>query len=467
MGSELSAAFDEAWSEPGVPRAHYSALIEALREADLTALSARVAEFLTRNDVQFAGSPFVIDPIPRIIPAGEWQGLERGLAQRARALNRFLRDAYGAQEIVGARRIPRAVIESAEGFEPDLAGRLPAQRWPAAIIGFDVVRGEGGEYLVLEDNLRTPSGYAYALAARAALASAMPDEVPRPLPLEAPLWEGLSAVMRAAAPARVSDPTVVVLSDGADNVAYYEHALAARELGAMLATPDQLEVENGCLWLHDELGNTSAVHVVYRRTNEDRIRDEHGALTPVAVKLLEPWLRGSIGLVNAFGNGVADDKLVHGHVEDFIRFYLDEEPLIRSVPTTGVGTRAEDVVERLDELVVKPRHGHGGIGVVVGPHAQAADLDRLASELRQDPAGYIAQPMITLSVHPTIIGDRLEGRHVDLRAFSLGAEDVGLLPGGLSRVAFDQGALVVNSSQNGGGKDTWLMPATEPGPAAL
>lgn len=457
MGSELEAPYDEAWAEPGVPRPHYAALIDALRDADLASLSAAVAESLTRHGVTFGESIFVVDAIPRIMSADEWERLEHGLAQRARALNLFLRDAYGEQEIVAAGEIPRAVIESAEGFEPDLAGHIPAQRWPAAIIGFDVVRGVEGEFLVLEDNLRTPSGFAYALAARTALASTLPDEVPRPLPLEAPLWDGLTAVMRAAAPGRVPDPTVVVLTDGPDNVAYYEHALAARELGATLATPDQLEVENGFLWLHDELGNVRAVHVVYRRTNEDRIRDDRGEMTPVAAKLVEPWLRGTIGLVNAFGNGVADDKLVHGHVEDFIRFYLGEEPLIRSVPTTSVEASPE-VVEKLDELVVKPRHGHGGIGVVVGPHALDADLDRLASALRQDPTGYITQPTITLSVHPTIVGERLELRHVDLRPFSLGAEDITLLPGGLSRVAFDEGALVVNSSQNGGGKDTWVMP---------
>jgi uncharacterized circularly permuted ATP-grasp superfamily protein len=458
MGSELEAAYDEAWAEPGVPRTHYEDLIEALRGADLVALAAAVMESLADDGVRFGNSTFVVDAVPRIIPAQEWEALERGLIQRAKALNRFLQDAYGAQEIVAAGHIARAVVESAEGFERELAGQLPKQRWPAAIIGFDVVRGAGGEYLVLEDNLRTPSGFAYALAARAALTSALPEEVSRPRPLAAPLWEGLDAVMRAAAPARATNPTIVVLTDGPDNVAYYEHALAAHELGAVLATPDQLVVENGFLWLHDELGNVGAVHVVYRRTNEDRIRDERGELTSVAEKLLEPWLRGNIGLVNAFGNGVADDKLVHSHVEDFIRFYLQEEPQVRSVPTTSVQDGAEAVMGKLNQLVVKPRHGHGGIGVVVGPHAHDADLDELARLLRQDPTGYIAQPTITLSVHPTIVGERLELRHVDLRPFSFAAEDITLPPGGLSRVAFGEGALVVNSSQNGGGKDTWVMP---------
>jgi uncharacterized circularly permuted ATP-grasp superfamily protein len=458
MGSELEVPFDEAWSEPGVPHEHYAPLLAALKGADLAELSSSVAECLSREGVRFGDSTFVIDAIPRIIPAQEWHALERGLAQRARALNLFLRDAYTEQKIVAAGLVPRVVLESAEGYEADLAGRLPAQRWPAAVIGFDVVRGSGGEYLVLEDNLRTPSGYGYALAARMASTSVLPSGLPQPCALEPLLWELLSGVMRAAAPPGIEDPAIVVLTDGPHNVAYYEHALAARRLGAALATPDQLSSRDGFLGVRDEAGNVSRIDVIYRRTNEDRVRDDRGAVTAVAERLLEPWLSGKVGLVNAFGNGVADDKLIHSHVEDFIRFYLDEEPLVRSVPTTSVETSTEAVVDRLDELVVKPRHGHGGIGVVVGPHAHAEDLDRLAETLRQDPTGYIAQPTITLSVHPTIVGDRLESRHVDLRPFSFAGDDVALLPGGLSRVAFDEGALVVNSSQNGGGKDTWVMP---------
>ena len=463
MGSELPAPYDEAWAEPGVPRPHYAPLLGALRDLDLPALASSVADSLARRGVQFGSATFVIDAIPRVIPAEEWDPVQRGLCQRARALNLFLRDAYGEQEIVAAGHIARAVLESAEGYEPDLASSLPLQRWPAAIIGFDVVRAADGEFLVLEDNLRTPSGFAYALAARTALAAALPADLPQPLPVEAPLWEALEAVMRTAGPSRGVDPTVVVLTDGPDNVAYYEHALTAQALGARLATCDQLMVENDFLWLNDEMGNVSRVHVVYRRTNEDRLRDGSGKLTQVAAKLLEPWRRGNVGLVNAFGNGVADDKLVHGYVEDFIRFYLGEEPLIRSVQTTSVETSPEEVVQKLDELVVKPRHGSGGLGVVVGPHAHDQDLERLSHGLRQDPTGYIAQPTITLSVHPTIIGGSLQPRHVDLRPFSFAAEDIEVVPGGLSRVAFDQGALVVNSSQNGGGKDTWVLPERRPG----
>jgi uncharacterized circularly permuted ATP-grasp superfamily protein len=457
MASELEAAFDEAWSAPGVPREHYAPLLEALRSVDSAELLAAVAAFMAEHGVRFGGSPFVVDALPRIISAPEWDALERGLAQRARALNRFLLDAYGPREVVAAGIVTDGVLNTAEGFEPDLAGRLPSHPWPAAIIGFDVVRAPDGEFQVLEDNMRTPSGFAYAISARAAVTAALPHGLPAPRPIEPALWDQLGAVMRAAAPAGVSDPRTVVLTDGPDNVAYDEHAMAAEALGAVLATPEELVAGDGGLHVAGATGTLEAVDVVYRRTNEDRVRDHDGAMTAVARLLLQPWLTGQIGLVNAFGNGLADDKLIHGHIEDFVRFYLGEEPLIRSVPTMSIGSRP-DVIDHLETHVVKPRHGHGGIGVVIGPHADAEDLKRLAHELRQDPTAYIAQPTITLSVHPTVISGRLEPRHVDLRPFSFAADDITLMPGGLSRVAFDEGSIVVNSSQNGGGKDTWVMP---------
>jgi uncharacterized circularly permuted ATP-grasp superfamily protein len=457
MAFELEAAFDEAWSAPGVPREHYAPLIEALRSVQPSDVLEVVAAFMAEHGVRFGGSPFVVDALPRIISAPEWDALERGLAQRARALNRFLLDAYGPREVVAAGIVAESVLETAEGFEADLTGRLPPHRWPAAIIGFDVVRAPSGEFQVLEDNMRTPSGFAYAISARAAVTAALPHGLPAPRPIEPELWDQLRAVMRAAAPPGASDPRTVVLTDGPDNVAYDEHAMAAEALGAVLATPEELVAGDGGLHVAGAAGVLEAVDVVYRRTNEDRVRDDDGAMTAVAQLLLEPWLTGRIGLVNAFGNGLADDKLIHGHAEDFIRFYLGEEPLIRSVPTVSVDERP-DIIDRLDAHVVKPRHGHGGTGVVIGPHADEEDRKRLARELRQDPTAYVAQPTITLSVHPTVIAGRLEPRHVDLRPFSFAADDITLMPGGLSRVAFDEGSIVVNSSQNGGGKDTWVMP---------
>ena len=455
----LARSYAEDRDPLGVPRPGYATALEALAGMDLAGLSRRVAERLEHRGVTFGAGPFVVDPVPRLLCADEWDRLAKGLAQRARALNHFLLDAYGEQRIVETGLISAATIADAEGFEPDLAGSLPGHHAPAAIIGFDVVRDADGEFLVLEDNLRTPSGFAYALAARDALANTLPSGFPVPRPVDPVTYELLEGVLRAAAPEQRPELCVVVLTDGPGNVAYYEHAQAAARLDALLATPGDLIRKGDGLRVRLADGGSRTVDVVYRRTDEDRVRDEHGELTDVAHALLGPWLGGSVGLVNAFGNGLADDKLVHGHVEDFIRFYLQEEPLVRSVPTYSLDTpeRCREVIGRLRELVVKPRHGHGGIGVVIGAHANQADLDRVAAELERDPGDFVVQPIIPLSQHPTVIDGRLEPRHVDLRPFAFCAQEVELAPGGLTRVALDAGALVVNSSQQGGGKDTWVL----------
>ena len=443
----------------GALRPGYAAALEALTNTDLVRLSNAIEARLAQRGVRFGAAPFVVDPVPRILSAAEWDSLADGLAQRARALNRFLLDAYGPQRIVDAGLISAETITSADGYEPDLAGRLPGHWAPAAIIGFDVVREASGEFLVLEDNLRTPSGFAYALAARDALMNTLPAGFPPARAIDPLTYELLDGTLRAAASPGAREPCAVVLTDGADNVAYYEHAQAATRLGAPLVTPSDLLRDGSSVRFRLPNGSSRRVDVVYRRTDEDRIRDERGELTDVAGALLEPWLSGSIGLVNAFGNGLADDKLVHAHVEDFIRFYLSEEPLVRSVPTYELDTPAKrrDAVTRLRELVVKPRHGHGGSGVVIGAHANQADLDRVAQELERRPAEFVVQPVVALSQHPTVIDGRLEPRHVDLRPFAFCADGIELIPGGLTRVALEAGALVVNSSQQGGGKDTWVL----------
>jgi len=450
--------FEEEVDEAGNPRDGYAELLEALGAVDLAELSAEVTERLERHGVVFAGGPFVIDPVPRLISSTEWESLAEGLAQRTRALNRFLLDAYSDQDVVAAGIVSAETIREAEGFEPDLMGRLPAHQWPAAIVGFDIVRDPDGTFLVLEDNVRTPSGYAYALAAREALLEALPAGCPDRRAVDPVTYEMLAAAIAGAAPSLAGEPSVVVLTDSERNVAYYEHAKAAARLGAPLVKPGDLIADGEHLRVRLPDGELRDVDVVYRRTDEDRVRDGQGELTEVAGKLLPAWLAGNVGLVNAFGNGLADDKLVHSHVEDFIRFYLDQEPLARSVPTTSVAAELDNVIDQLDQLVVKPRHGHGGTGVVIGPHAERGDLDRLAEELQRQPERYICQPTVPLSRHPTVIDGRLEPRHVDLRAFAFaGGDQVGLMPGGLSRVALDAGALVVNSSQQGGGKDTWVL----------
>ncbi len=456
-----TAGFDEDRDATGAPRAGYAPLLEALAGTDLEALRRSVQESLDARGVSFGADPFVVDPIPRLVTAEEWEALAGGLAQRARALNCFLRDAYGERRIVEAGVVELAGIEDAEGYEPDLLGRVPASAAPAAIIGFDVVRDPEGNFLVLEDNLRTPSGFTYALAAREALATALPPGLPRPRPLEAITTRLLRETICAAAPPGCDAPLVVVLGEGPGSSAHYEHARASELLGGHLVTLADLALADGDVHVRLPGGAAHRVDVVYRRTDDDRVRGDDGALTDVAALLLEPWLDGRIGLVNAFGNGLGDDKLAHCHVEDFVRFYLEEEPKVHSVPTLSLATERdrEDALRRLRELVVKPRYGEGGDGVVIGAHAEAADLERLAGKLREHPEDYIAQPLVALSCHPTVIDGELQPRHVDLRPFAFcGAGDaVSLIPGGLTRVALDAGALVVNSSQNGGGKDTWVF----------
>jgi uncharacterized circularly permuted ATP-grasp superfamily protein len=458
MGSERPAfidCYDEDRDGAGAPRPGYAEAFDALSGTDLDGLCDAVAQQLAGRGVSFGAEPFVVDPLPRLIPAAEWDPLAAGLVQRARALNHFLRDAYGERHIVQAGIVSAATIEQAKGYEPDLARRLPRHGSPAAVIGFDVVRDRTGAFLVLEDNLRTPSGFAYALAAREALAGALPPGFPEPRPVDPVAYELLAGALRAAAPPGRGDPSIVVLTDGPDNVAYYEHAQAARRLDAVLATLDDLVGDGDRLRVALPDGTTRPVDVVYRRTDDDRVRDDDGELTAIAQALLDPWLGGEIGLVNAFGNGLADDKFFHGCVEDCIRFYLAEQPLVRSVPTHTADGRA--TADELRGLVSKPRHGHGGKGVVIGAHADTEDLERLAAELQDNPEGYVTQPIVALSRHPTVVGGRLEPRHIDLRAFAFAGEEVALLPGGLTRVALDAGTLVVNSSQHGGGKDTWVL----------
>jgi uncharacterized circularly permuted ATP-grasp superfamily protein len=465
MGSELpprpafTDGYDEDRDEHGVPRPGYAQLLDALRGVDLPALSAAVTRHLERDGVNFGGDPFVVDPVPRLLSGTEWETLARGLAQRARALNSFLLDAYGEQRVVGAGIVAEQTILEAEGFEPDLMGRFPTHEGPAGVIGFDVVRAPSGEFLVLEDNVRTPSGIAYALAARAAVAEELPKTSLNPRPIDPLIYEQLGRCLRSAAPAGSSSPLIVLLTDGPENVAYFEHAHAAERLGVALVTPDDLIADGSELRVKLPDGGTATVDVVYRRTDEDRVREQRGEMTDVAQRLLPAWLSGNVGLVNAFGNGIADDKLVHSHVEDFIRLYLEEEPLVRSVPTQALNTEADAraAIDRLRELVIKPRHGHGGKGVVIGAHANDADLEELAVELEAHPERYISQPTVALSKHPTVIDGELAPRHVDLRVFAFCGEAVEVAPGGLSRVALAPDALVVNSSQQGGGKDTWVI----------
>ncbi len=428
------------------------AVLARLAEGD-GRLEAAVQARLERLDVRFAvhrGSTFPLDPVPRVIASDEWDHLKVGLAQRVKALNAFVADAYGPRRIVQAGVVPSRVIETAEHYEPAMRGVEPPGGIWVGVAGLDLVRDANGEFLVLEDNLMTPSGFGYAVAARLAVGESLelgPGEGPRDLGGVPAL---LAGTLRAGA-ARESEPYLIVLSEGPENGAYWEHAWAARELGVPLVAPSELELDGDTL-----KHGPHTVDAVYRRTNADLLSTDVG-------KLLGPPLRaGTLGVLNAFGTGVGDDKLTHAYVEDMIRFYLGEEPRLRSVPTLDLARRdhLEQALDTFDDLVVKPRAGHGGHGVVVCPHAEPEDVAAARETVRKAPEEWVAQPLVDLSTHPTLVDGVLAPRHVDLRPFVFmhGPDHPRVMPGGLTRFATAEGSLVVNSTQEGGFKDTWVMP---------
>ena len=460
---ENDGFYDEAFEAPRLPRAHYRELMALLGGLDLAELAAAVTAGVDELGVSFGSGataePFHVDPVPRVVGGSEWELVERGLAQRVRALAAFTADVYRDRSIVRAGVVPERAIETCQYFEPWMID-VDVPVWAyTAVAGMDLVRGSDGLLAVLEDNLRTPSGLTYASAARTAVDGAFPGPAPagrRPL---APAYEALGAALRESAPDGDGEPYVVLLSDGPENSAWYEHRVLARRLGLPLVTPDDLYPSRGRLRAMVD-GHGHEVDVVYRRTDEDRLKDDEGRPTWVAEVLLDPCRSGRLACVNAFGGGVADDKLVHAYVESMVRFYLDEDPLIRSVPTYDLAVPAvrDSILARIDEVVVKPRAGHGGYGIVVGPHARREDLEQVALEIEADPENWVAQETVMLSRHPTVDGNSLSPRHVDLRAFAVSVgERVEVAAGGLTRFGRDPGALVVNSSQNGGGKDTWVL----------
>ncbi len=456
--------YDEAWSAPQVARPGYGEVMRALDRFHRPALRARTRLHLARGGVTFGSdagaTPFHVDPVPRVITAPEWAQLAPGISQRVLALEAFVHDAYGERRIVAAGLISAQTIDEAEGYEPALKGRLPDGPVAIGIAGLDVVRDRDGTFLVLEDNLRTPSGFAYAAAARSAIErEPLPSWSRRPFADE--VFAALGETLAAAVPPGGDPSTGIVLTDGPQSSAHYEHAQVARRLGLALVTPAELALYDGRLVRSGRRGRILPVNVVYRRLDEDRMREDGGRPTLPAMLLEGPWVAGRLGLVNAFGTGVADDKAIHAYVEQMIRFYLGEEPLLRSVRTLDLidPEQRRQALEDIERLVVKPRHGHGGHGVVVCAHATAEDVARVVEDIEREPGRYVAQETIALSRHPTIMDDGdLAMRHVDLRPFAFATPAGVTVPaGGLTRVALDEGALVVNSSQAGGAKDTWVL----------
>ena len=457
-------ALDEAFTAEGDVRPAYREIVDALSDVDLDGLARATAAAAEREGIGYRSEEgdtrFRVDPVPRLVERDEWESLAGGVVQRVRALNAFVADAYGERRIVEAGRVPRRVIEGAVRFEPDACGIPVPGGVYIGVAGLDVIRTATGEFRVLEDNLRTPSGSTYAEGARRIVDEVFPGELPARVDCPS-AGDLLVETLRSCAPDGRGDPSIVILSDGPSNSAWWEHQRLARATGIPIVTGADIEQRAGRLVARlDPAARPVPVDVVYRRTDEDRLRDDEGRPTWVAELLLEPCRQGRVACVNAFGTGVADDKLVHAYVEEMVRFYLGEEPLLRSVKTHDPGEPSvrEGILERMDELVVKPRDGSGGEGVVVCAHAEYRDRLSAAKRIRTAPTHHVAQETVMFSTHPTIVDGELAPRHVDLRPFGFATPDAArALPGGLTRVAFDEGALVVNSSQNGGGKATWVL----------
>ncbi len=401
------------------------------------------------------------DVIPRILTAADWGHIERGVAQRITAINAFIRDVYHHQHILKDGVVPPDLVLGNENFRSVMCGLDVPHNTYVHICGVDIVRDESGEFFVLEDNGRTPSGVSYVVENRHMMMRAFPD-LAAGIGIRSVEDYGLKVreAMASIAPKAASDPQIVLLSPGVYNSAYFEHVFLAREMGAPLVEGRDLFVDRKRVYMRTT-GGPSRVDVIYRRLNDDYLDPE--AFVPESMLgvpgLIEAYRAGNVALANAPGTGVADDKAVYSYIPDIIKYYLEEEPLLSNVPTNRCrepeGLRY--TLDHLEELVVKPVGESGGYGVVVGPLASKAELDACRAQLKADPENYISQRTINLSVCPTLCEDGVEPRHVDLRPFVVTGESTWVLPGGLSRVALPRGSLIVNSSQGGGSKDTWVL----------
>jgi uncharacterized circularly permuted ATP-grasp superfamily protein len=399
--------------------------------------------------------------VPRVFAAAEWDVLQRGLQQRVAALNLFLRDVYHEQRILDAGVIPRELILHNEQYRPQMRGvHLPGDTY-AHIAGIDIVRAGAGEFYVLEDNLRVPSGVSYMLENRKMMMRLFPELFARQAiaPVEH-YPETLLRNLRSVAPAGVDNPTVALLTPGSYNSAYYEHAFLAQQMGIELVEGPDLLVRDGMVYMRTTRG-LARVHVIYRRIDDD-------FLDPLAFRadsmlgvpgLFEAYRSGKVTLANAVGTGVADDKSVYPYVPDMIRYYLGETPLLNNVPTYKLRDPKDlqYTLEHLSELVVKEVHGAGGYGMLIGPQASQTELADFRARILANPALYIAQPTLALSTCPTYVNAGLVNRHIDFRPYVLSGTSIDIVPGGLTRVALQEGSLVVNSSQGGGTKDTWIL----------
>jgi uncharacterized circularly permuted ATP-grasp superfamily protein len=471
----LDGFWDEMFEAPGRVRPHYAALarhLGTLSEAEV-ARRQRAAEFSFQSrGITFAVNQGIegaqgvekimpFDLIPRLVSAAEWATIERGLEQRVRALNLFLHDVYHDQRILGAGIIPPELILGSRGYRREFRGVDVPLGVYTHVCGSDLVRDASGAFHVLEDNLRTPSGVSYLVENRRVLKRVWPqvfrDHDVRPV-------EGypqdLLDVLRAIAPPGVEEPTVVVLTPGVYNSAYFEHTFLAKAMGVELVEGSDLFVDDGSVFMRTTHG-PRRVDVIYRRVDDDFV--DPLAFRPDSMLgvagLLACYRLGRVSLANSIGTGIADDKAIYAYVPRIVKYYLGEDAILPNVPTY-LPTEPDElkyILEHIDQLVVKAVNESGGYGMLVGPHSTKEEQEQFRAQLLDNPRGFIAQPTLALSRAPCWVDDHFEGRHVDLRPFVLFGKEVRVTPGGLTRVALRRGSLVVNSSQGGGGKDTWVL----------
>jgi uncharacterized circularly permuted ATP-grasp superfamily protein len=467
--------YDEMFDPGGRPRGGYDLLartLSALPDADLLRRQHAAERALLNMGITFnvygheSGAEKILpfDLVPRIVPAEDWVTIERGLIQRTRALNLFIDDVYHDARILADGAIPREIVESASSFLPGARGLNPPGGVWIHVTGTDLVRDGDGSYYVLEDNLRCPSGVSYVLHNRQVMKRTFPKvfEASRVRPVDAYPSELLRVLQKLRSPG-VASPNVVVLTPGPYNSAYSEHSFLAQQMGVELVEARDLTVRNGFVWMRTTRG-LGRVDVIYRRIDDVFIDPKvFRADSMVGVPGLMDVVRaGRVSLANAPGTGVADDKVIYAYVPAIIRYYLGEDAILPNVPTFVCSDEKQrsHVLSNIDKLVVKAANESGGYGMLIGPQASAAECATFADRIRASPRDYIAQPLLALSTVPTLIGEHLEGRHVDLRPYVLhGGDEVFVLPGGLTRVALKKGSYVVNSSQGGGTKDTWVLAA--------
>ena len=435
-------------------------LIARSKEADKELFNLGITfTVYSQNEAIDRVLPF--DVIPRIISAPEWKRLNDGIQQRVAALNAFLHDIYHGQKVLKDGIIPADLVLGNKNYQPAMCGVDIPNKTYVHICGTDLIRDQSGKFLMLEDNARTPSGVSYVIENRHLMMRAFPDLADNvPIADIDEYGPQLLKTLRESAPKGVSDPIIVLLSPGIYNSAYFEHVFLAREMGIPLVAGEDLCVEKDKVYMRTIKG-LEKVHVIYRRIDDGFLDpDVFNPKSLLSVRgIFEAYRKGNVNLTNAIGTGVADDKAIYAYMPRLIKYYLDQDPIIDNVQTNIC--REEDglayTLDNIDKLVVKPVGESGGYGVVIGPNASRQELQKLRAQILADPANFISQPVVQLSVCPTLIGRSIQPRHVDLRPFALTGKSTWVLPGGLTRVALKSGSLIVNSSQGGGSKDTWVL----------